>query len=206
MLSLKNIGQIPSLSYGYTAGNNYRNNKPNPGSLTLGGHDTSLYVPNALSVSFNNQTTQDLTINVNKITLATSTGNRTLSPSSFSAFIDSTTPYMWLPIEVCKLFEDAFGITWDEESQLYLVDAKLTKKIADMNPTVAFTLTNSTSKVLIDIALPYQAFDLIAKPPLVKTLTHYFPLKRAANASQITLGRTFLQEAYVVPTTPIIHN
>lgn len=195
MLSLKNIGHIPSLSYGYTAGNMYRNSKPNPGSLTLGGHDTALYVPNALSINFNNQSTQDLTVNVNKITFATSTGNRTLSPSTFSAFIDSTTPYMWLPLEVCKLFESAFGLTWDEDSQLYLVDAKLTKTIADLNPTVAFTLTNSTSKVLIDIALPYQAFDLIVKPPLVKTLTHYFPLKRATNASQVTLGRSFLQEA-----------
>ncbi|CAG8950327.1 hypothetical protein HYFRA_00006820 [Hymenoscyphus fraxineus] len=198
LFALKAQGQIPSLTYGYTAGNQYRNGKPNPGSLTLGGSDTSLYIPNALSVNFNNLSAHDLTINVNKITFATGSGNKTLSNSPFSAFVDTTTPYLWLPTEVCKLFEEAFGLIWNEESQLYLVDAQLTKKIAEQNPTVAFTLTNSTSKVLVDIVLPFQAFDLIAKPPLVKTLTHYFPLKRAANAGQITLGRTFLQEAYII--------
>src|ERR1019366_4883174 len=38
-----------------------------------------------------------------------------------------------------------------------------------------------------------------AKWPLVtKNSSRYFPLKRAANDSQTTLGRAFLQEAYLI--------
>ncbi|KAL9030785.1 MAG: hypothetical protein Q9180_006874, partial [Flavoplaca navasiana] len=48
------------------------------------------------------------------------------------------------------------------------------------------------------IELPYAAFDLIAERPLMKNATRYFPLMRAADESQYTLGRTFLQEAYLV--------
>jgi len=43
--------------------------------------------------------------------------------------------------------------------------------------------------------LPYAAFDLVADYPLVIDSSRYFPLMRAANESQYTLGRTFLQEA-----------
>ncbi|CAL8584356.1 hypothetical protein XPA_009958 [Xanthoria parietina] len=49
----------------------------------------------------------------------------------------------------------------------------------------------------VDIILPYASFDLIAKPPLLPNATSYFPLRRG-NDSQITLGRAFLQEAYII--------
>jgi hypothetical protein len=55
----------------------------------------------------------------------------------------------------------------------------------------------------VDIVLPYAAFDLEASYPLVRHPTRYFPLKRAANDSQYTLGRAFLQEAYVNTPTQI---
>jgi len=48
------------------------------------------------------------------------------------------------------------------------------------------------------IQLPYAAFDLVASHPLVESSSRYFPLKRASNTRQYTLGRTFLQEAYLV--------
>lgn len=45
---------IPSLSWAYTAGNQYRLNKV-LGSLTLGGYDRSKSEPNSLNVAFNEQ-------------------------------------------------------------------------------------------------------------------------------------------------------
>jgi len=47
----------------------------------------------------------------------------------------------------------------------------------------------------VRIVLPYAAFDLKAEYPLVQNTSYYFPLKHAANETQYTLGRTFLQEA-----------
>ena len=200
--TLKAQSVIPSLSYGYTAGNQYRFNKI-LGSLTLGGFDASLFEPNDLTFKFNDNSNFDLTVHVGKISISSNEGNKSLSSVSFSANVDSTIPYLYLPIDVCKKFESAFHITYDTASGLYLVNSTLHTKLLEQSANVTFTLTNSTGRALVDIVLPYQAFDLKAKWPLVKNSTRYFPLKRAANNSQITLGRAFLQEAFVHMSNPI---
>jgi hypothetical protein len=200
--NLKAQNIIPSLSYAYTAGNQYRFNKV-LGSLTLGGYDASMFEPNELTVTLSS--TSDLTINVNKITMSSKNGNKTLGSTSFPASIDSSVPYLYLPIEVCQQFEDAFGIVYDGASGLYLVNDTLHTQLLSEAANVTFTLTNATSKVLVDIVLPYQAFDLVAQWPLVQNDTRYFPLKRAASNSQTTLGRAFLQEALVHLILPIPH-
>lgn len=197
MSTLKTQNKIPSLSYGYTAGNQYRFNKV-LGSLTLGGYDASIVEPNELTVAFNGDSTRDLTINVNSISFSSGTGKKNLSTTWFPAFIDSTIPYLYLPLDVCLQFEEAFGIVYDNATGLYLVNDTLHSSLLSQAANVTFTLTNVTSQALVDITLPYQAFDLTADWPLVKQKTRYFPLKRAKDNSQTTLGRTFLQEAYIV--------
>lgn len=52
--NLKTGSFIPSLSWAYTAGNQYRLNEV-PGSLTLGGYDASRFMPNNLTFPFNQQ-------------------------------------------------------------------------------------------------------------------------------------------------------
>jgi len=194
--TLKAQSIIPSLSYGYTAGNQYRFNKVF-GSLTLGGYDASLFEPNDLTFKFNDNGNLDLTVHVDSISISSNHVNTTISSVPFPAFVDSTVPYLYLPIGFCKKFEEAFGITYDTTSGLYLVNSTLHTKLLEQSANVTFTLTNSTGTTLVEIVLPYQAFDLKAKWPLVKNSTRYFPLKRAANNSQTTLGRAFLQEASV---------
>ena len=46
--------------------------------------------------------------------------------------------------------------------------------------------------------MPYSAFDLTVGWPIVNSSTRYFPIRRAQNNTQFTLGRTFLQYAYVI--------
>ncbi|KAL9632972.1 MAG: hypothetical protein Q9204_003587 [Flavoplaca sp. TL-2023a] len=199
--SLKDQSMIPSLSWAYTAGNQYRLNKV-LGSLTLGGYDRSKSEPDSLNVAFNEQDTRDLTVNIKAIfTTSKNNSQRTeLLTEGFPAYVDSTIPYLYLPLESCIQFEKAFGITWNESVLAYLVNDSLRSTLLTQNPSIIFTLSNSTteSSPTIDIELPYAAFDLIAERPLMKNATRYFPLMRAANESQYTLGRTFLQEAYLV--------
>ncbi|KAF8853817.1 acid protease [Acephala macrosclerotiorum] len=196
MSTLKAQNEIPSLSYGYTAGNGYRFNTV-LASLTLGGYDASLFNPNNLTFAFNTQG-NDLTVNIESISQTSASSNNTLSSTSFPAFIDTTTPYLFLPNEVCDKFEEAFGLTYDNTSGLYLVNDTLHNTLISENANITFTLGNSTSSETADIILPYAAFNLIASWPLVDTPSYYFPLKRANITSQITLGRTFLQEAYLI--------
>lgn len=195
MSYLKERSLIPALTWGYTAGNQYRLNKV-LGSLTLGGYDSSRFIPNNVSFEFNEIDDRDLTVIIEEVTMATEGINQQLSSTNIAALIDSTVPYIYLPVEVCEKFEAAFGLTWNKEVQAYLVnDTLLHDKLKAQNPTVTFTLGTLTTTNTVDISLPYAAFDLIADYSLMPNKTHYFPLVRAANDSQYTLGRTFLQEA-----------
>ena len=194
MGALKSQNLIPSLSYGYTAGNQYRFNKV-LGSLTLGGYDAAIIEPNELTIPMSSAGITDLTVNINSITISSSNGSQNLSSTPFAAMVDSTVPYLYLPIDVCEKFEEAFSITYDNATELYLVNDTLHSQLLSQAANVTFTVTNVTGQVMVDIVLPYQAFDLMAEYPLVQNSTRYFPLKRSQNDTQNTLGRTFLQEA-----------
>jgi len=196
MTGLKKQNLIPSTSFGYTAGAPYRLKKV-LGSLTLGGYDSSRFIPNPLSVSFATDNDRDTVIGIQSIKATNQNGTTSsLLTQGILAYVDTTIPYIWLPLEACIAFEKAFGLTWDKNSELYLVDDALHTNLLAQNATVGFTLGNGVSGgQTVDITLPYASFDLIAKYPLVNNTSNYFPLKRAANATQYTLGRTFLQEA-----------
>jgi hypothetical protein len=167
------------------------------GSLTLGGYDTSRFVSNNLTIPFFAEDERDLTVEI--INIATGSGT-SLLPSPIPAFIDSTVPYIWLPVSACALFEEAFGLTWNETSELYILNDTQHATLKAQNASIKFTLGSLTSSTTVDITFPYSAFDLTASYPLtdIGETAHYFPLKQAANATQYTLGRTFFQEAYVI--------
>ena len=197
--ALKEQNKIPSLSFGYTAGNQYRL-KQVYGSLVLGGYDSSLFTPNPLTFSFaGDDLSRVLQLNVQGITSKNQNGTiSALLPSPIIANVDSSVAMISLPTPACKAFENAFGLNWDDKSQLYLVDDNLHSALLEQNASVTFTLSNRmTGGQTADIILPYKSFDLLIKPPYsgVNQSQRYFPLKRAANDSQNTLGRTLLQEA-----------
>ncbi|KAF3013310.1 hypothetical protein E8E14_010945 [Neopestalotiopsis sp. 37M] len=141
--------------------------------------------------------TRDLVVVLQSISYSGS-DSATLLSNPINIFIDSTDPNLWLPDEVCDAFEDAFGLTVDETSGLYLVNDTHHTTLLNSDAEVSFRLSDvTTGGDSVRIVLPYNAFDLTAEYPLVENSSYYFPLKRAANETQYTLGRTFLQEAYL---------
>jgi hypothetical protein len=126
-----------------------------------------------------------------------------LLPRNVYAFIDSTVAEIWLPRSACVQFEQAFNLTFDPVTQLYLIDDAKHSALRHLSPNISFTLSPAppaNGGSTVTVTLPYAAFDLTARPPY-RNLTsdsRYFPLRRAANDGQITLGRTFLQEAYLM--------
>jgi hypothetical protein len=186
--------KIPSLSYSYTAGAAYRFNKV-LGSLTLGGYDSSLYLQNAVTFPFFSDQSRDLTVGLKAITGGE---GQAMLPNGILTLIDTTVSQMWLPIEACKIFESVFGLVYDTNTELYLVNdtqhAALQKQNTSLTFTIAPTLQGTDG---LNITFPYSAFDLQVSYPLVNTTQQYFPLRRADNDTQYTLGRVFLQEAYL---------
>ncbi|EMD69160.1 hypothetical protein COCSADRAFT_31924 [Bipolaris sorokiniana ND90Pr] len=203
LYQLRENKQIPSFSYAYTAGAKYRL-KSVLGSLILGGYDTTRFdtVTDNLSFTFSQDSSRLLTVGVNSI-MATNTlqGTYSLTSGAHFSVIDSTVPHLWLPESVCAEFETAFGLTYDPQTDLYLVNDTIHEQLVSKNPTLTIKLTNSldgATNNYTNIQLPYAAFDLQASYPFYQNATNYFPIRRAANESQYVLGRTLLQEAYLI--------
>ena len=174
------------------------------GSLTLGGYDSSRYIPNNASFVFAPDNERELVVGLAGLTASTSTQtNINLIPAGMSKTtlpIDTTVAELWLPLEICQAFEKAFSLTYDNVTELYLVDDMLHALLQAQNPTVTITLDQSYStNETAEITLPYSAFDLQAEVPYrgLKGKKRYFPLRRADNSTQYALGRMFLQEAYL---------
>ncbi|KAJ9641080.1 hypothetical protein H2199_005748 [Coniosporium tulheliwenetii] len=197
----ENEAKIPSHSWGYTAGAYYREPKVF-GSLTLGGYDLTRFVANDVTVALGADQSRDLLIGIQSITLDTP-GSPPLLSTGIYSFINSMVSHIWLPVEVCQAFERAFNLTWSDIAEMYLVDHATHAAFVAQNPTITFKLgQSSTGGSSVDIVMLYKAFDLATTAldfnGSIPSGTRYFPLKRAQNSTQYTLGRTFLQEAYVI--------
>ncbi|KAF2720902.1 acid protease [Polychaeton citri CBS 116435] len=196
--TLYNDSKIPSLSWGYTAGAAYRNQLP--ASLTLGGYDSNRVSGQQLSIDMNSDNSRPLQIGLQGIFASnTFEGTLDLGYEGTYHFVDSTLSHIWLPSETIDGFVSAFGLTYDNTTDLFLVNDSVHDSLLQMNPTVSFQIGADTQgSDTITINLPYAAFDLQASYPFYENATNYFPIRRAANESQYTIGRTFLQEAYIV--------
>ncbi|KAK5705104.1 hypothetical protein LTR97_002219 [Elasticomyces elasticus] len=200
MRTLVDNNTIPSLSWGYTAGAFYRDQAP--ASLILGGFDANRISGANLTIEMNGDNSRPLQVAITKIFGENTLGGAgiDLLPAATYHFIDSTLPHIWLPDDAIQLFVDNFGLTYDNDTDLFLINDTMRELMLSNNPTVTFVLGTSKSAAqneTLNIALPYAAFDLQASYPFYQNATNYFPIRRAANSSQYTIGRTFLQEAYL---------
>ncbi|KAI4177424.1 MAG: hypothetical protein LQ343_000405 [Gyalolechia ehrenbergii] len=192
MTSLKEQGKIQSQSYGYTAGASYSER------LTLGGYDASRSMPNGVSFNFSSQLERQLTVAIQGMSVSNSMAESQVLTSAIYALVDSTVPHLWLPLSVCYAFEHAFGIEFDPITSLYLVNETQHQALMKQNAELTISLAvNTDGGSVIDIKLPYASLDLEATPPLVKSQSRYFPLRRAKDETQFTLGRVLLQEAFI---------
>ncbi|KAK5018534.1 hypothetical protein LTR16_000566 [Cryomyces antarcticus] len=194
--ALKDNGQVPSISWAYTAGAFYQV-PPAFGSLTLGGFDTTRFKPNNVSFPFGADPMRELLVGIQSITFDMTASS--LLSTGIYAFIDSLVPHIWLPLQVCEAFEQAFNLTWNNSSELYIVTEDMHNRLVQQNANITLKLgPDPAGGNFVDIVMPYGSFDLTASAPYVTNSTRYFPLKRAQNATQYTLGRAFLQQAYVI--------
>lgn len=165
--------------------------------MTLGGYDASKFTPNDVEFTLATDISRDLLVGIQSIRFSDSkTSNKELLSDGILAFVDSAVPHIWLPLSACRAFEKAFGIIYDDTTDLYLVNNTLHDRLLSQNASVTFVLGDNTSGgKTVEITLPYLSFDLQANYKFLNASSRYFPLRRADNDTQYTLGRTFLQES-----------
>jgi hypothetical protein len=149
LTSLKSKNLIPSLSYGYTAGAPYRQKKVQ-GSLTLGGYDSSQFVPNNVAFTLADVTYRDIGVSIESIHADVENGVKPLLTESILSFVDAATPQIWLPLQAGQAFEDTFGLTYDPSTELYLVNDTLHDTLTSQNPQFHFILSDNLLDWAID--------------------------------------------------------
>lgn len=200
--------KVPSSSYGFTAGASYRNGGNGvTGNMVFGGYDRSrLVTEQVVIITMPNKQNNTLIVGVNSILYqpdpnvqqgVTSLTNP--KNGGFSAIIDSTLPYLVLPDDICDRFVEKFNLGFDKNTGLYTINSTAHDLNKQQNATVRFKISSrpQDSEQHTTIAFPYDAFYLQASDPIYTNTTYYFPIRKSTNGFYI-LGRTFLQEAYII--------
>ncbi|KAF6822512.1 eukaryotic aspartyl protease family protein [Colletotrichum musicola] len=227
--AVKTYGWIPSYSYGYTAGAYYKGTSGTPCSVTLGGYDSSRFVmhnnefsldpsdglPHALVRGIEVTASEEKGVPGGWDSKTTVLSNMS---TSFSAMIDSSTPYLWLPDAVCDEFAKAFNLTYNDTFNLYTLTndqyAAFKAGSASYSFTFSFTSHDNTDDFgrplqvpgVVNITISAAAFAQVLRYPFMdETIKYgdpavpYFPLRRASNLTNtFIIGRSFLQEAYLI--------
>lgn len=177
-----------------------------PSSLIFGGYDRNRFIEPALSCTLN--PSEQPSVAVQAITVSGNATATLLDASQARLFtIDSSTPYFWMPEDVCESFAKHLNLTYDESLRLYTYgsDSQL-GKLNNANISFTFTLADSVdSGHAVNITIPFDAFHQKLTYPYpnlprsaLKSGLSYFPLRKLTNSTHYTLGRAFLQEAYLI--------
>lgn len=136
--------------------------------------------------------------------------------SSFYANIDSTTSYLWLPDEICDQFANALNLTYNNTFDLYTIsDDQYNEYSKEESFNLTFVLSSFDDNDnfgdpydvsgIVNITLPLRAFVGLLQYPFMPDLIKYgdpaipyFMLRKAQNSTTYMLGRSFLQESYLI--------
>lgn len=134
---------------------------------------------------------------------------------SFEAVIDSSTPYLWLPQSVCDNIVPALELTWNKTLDAYEInDDQFEALKTDDSFSFTFSLSSYDNNDdfghpldapgVVNITISAHAFAQALEYPYndmaiqyKEKAQPYFPIKPASDDTFI-LGRTFLQEAYLI--------
>ena len=170
--------------------------------MVIGGYDQNALQSPSISVPVAANNSRSLVTQMQSLVVAntlTGTLSAAFGLPSLQLAIDTGVSQLWLPKVICDKLEESLGLTFDSSTELYLVNDTTRAKLLDLAPEFTFTLAaNDTSSETVNIVLPYAAFDLEVSQPFYNTSRRYFPIRRAADEKLYVLGRTFLQEAYLV--------
>ena len=134
---------------------------------------------------------------------------------AFTAVIDTTTPYLWLPPSVCDHFAKALNLVYNDTFDLYTLTNDQYRQYSS-NSSLQFTFSLSSLdnrdnfglpldvNGVVNITVSIQAFISLLQYPFGKgaipygaPAVPYFTLRKSPN-NNFVIGNAFMQEAYVI--------
>jgi hypothetical protein len=127
------------------------------------------------------------------------------SIKEIQSHIESNRPYIYLPPEICGQIANLLGLQYNQKLSLYLASNQTYLKLTtELQPNLTFSMTpinrNSNPVKPVNITLPYKSLIMKLDYPFANysVPTWYVPIRQATDPKQYVLGRTFLQNAYLV--------
>ena len=206
---LYEAGQLPSNSYGLHIGSAALSI---PGSALVGGYDQSRVLGQVTAQSY---ALYSLPIDLLDIGIGVAEGGSPFKYQSMSGIlaqgnssigislpvlIEATIPYLYLPRSTCDAIAVQLPVTFQPDYGLYFwntADPQY-QRIVTSPAYLSFTFRlNQSNSQNLTINVPFKLLNLTLEAPLASTPTQYFPCRPLTGGGSYTLGRAFLQAAFV---------
>ncbi|KAK6334007.1 hypothetical protein TWF696_002517 [Orbilia brochopaga] len=202
---------IPSPSWAYNTGSGDGLRLP---QLIFGGYDQTKYIPGSMQnhsmvMANNGRPTMKVTLDrlflnitgpEKKEVFAT---NSSLLNAPIDVIIDSSTPFCWLPRKVADQIAQSVGAVWNSTlgvTGYYIYNTSLPAFNNRDNATLAFHIGGSGDSWLFNSVTVSQSLYLA--PPTAgvpaDSRLNYLPIIPVDNSDTFVLGRSFLQQMYLM--------
>ncbi|KAI1760418.1 acid protease [Hypoxylon sp. FL1150] len=198
---------IASNSFGMHIGSA---NPKMPGSFYFGGYDQNRIVGEVLT--FEDDYTKAITLKDISIKVMDgsspwtfeslggllASGNSTINSGGVQVSVDGCSPYLTLPKSTCDAIAKELPVTYNENLGLYFwnIDDAKYSQIVSSPSVLEFIFIGDSNTQNVSISVPFRHLNLTLTAPLVDNPTPYFPCYTGPS-NQFTLGRAFLQDAFV---------
>jgi hypothetical protein len=180
---------------------NFISDQSRLGSLVFGGYDQSRIEGVPVQFDMGPPALTELAVSVSSIVIDGKSTGVASTQHTFTAIVDSTLPYLFLPNATCDWLAKQLNLQFDDLAELYIIDPTSLRYNMGNITSIAITLgpTNSSPPSSnLTIRFPYDAFNSNASWVWGwESQQHIFPIKRAPSSIAV-LGRVFFQEAYVI--------
>lgn len=131
-----------------------------------------------------------------------SDGNASIT-GTIPVLLDPALPYLSLPNSTCASITRDLPVTYQAGYGLYFWNttdpryARITTSPSYLSFTFRLTSSTASTDGNVTIKVPFQLLDLTLDRPLISTPTSYFPCQPFLFGQQYSLGRAFLQAAFI---------
>lgn len=167
--TLANSGHLQSSSWSYTVGAYNRDKAPT--SLVLGGYDLDRFKATTLDFLMYPVTGTPFNVAVQKVIDTDTLGGSgiNLLPTVGYYQIDLTVPHIWLLDDAIQVFVEQFSLTYDNSTDLFLINDKMRRRMLSLNPTITFFLETPLSRVARHRAFSCHTLLSICRPAILTT-------------------------------------
>jgi len=198
---------IPSNSFSMHIGSA---DPPMPGSLIFGGYDQNRIIGDILDQEDDYTKAIPLTdIGIRVVDGESpwdfkskdgllAANNASIGSAGLKVSLDGCSPYITLPKSSCDAITSHLPVDYNKDLGLYIwkEDDPKYSQIVSSASSLDFTFLAGSNTQHVTISVPFRHLNLTLTAPLVDSDVQYFPCYTGPS-SQYTLGRAFLQDAFV---------